>query len=122
MMKTHFIGTVGRSDVYHRASIVGDDEMNRFLDQTGEVLLEIGDILPVERFHAATRVNFYLASSRTFLCTSSRKWMTNTSINFYFSMTSRFLVVGIDVRCEIWDGPERSLGSHIAHQNLVFTR
>ena len=57
MMKTHFIATVGRPDVYHRASIVGDGEMNRFLNQSGEVLLEMGDILPVERFHAATQVN-----------------------------------------------------------------
>ena len=57
MMKTHFIVTVGRSDVYHRVSIVGDGEMNGFLDQTGEILLEIGDILPVELFHAITQVN-----------------------------------------------------------------
>jgi hypothetical protein len=28
--------------------------MNRFLNQTGEVLLEIGDILLVELFHAVT--------------------------------------------------------------------
>ena len=54
MMKTHFITTVGRPDVYHGASIVGDGEMNGFLDQTGEILLEIGDILLVELFHAVT--------------------------------------------------------------------
>ena len=57
MMKTYFIATVGRPDVYHRVSVVGDGEMNRFLDQMGEGLLEIGDILPVELFHAVTQVN-----------------------------------------------------------------
>ena len=56
-MKTHFIATVGRPDVYHRASIVGDGEMNRFLNQTGEVLLEMGYIISVELFHAVTQVN-----------------------------------------------------------------
>jgi len=83
-MKTHFIATVGRPDVYHRVGVVGDAEVNRFLNQTGEVRLEMGDILPVELFHAVT-LDFCLASCQTFLCTSNRKWMTNTSINFYFS-------------------------------------
>ena len=53
-MKTYFVTTVGRADVYHRVGVVGDGEVNRFLDQTGEGLLEMGDILPVERFHAVT--------------------------------------------------------------------
>jgi hypothetical protein len=53
-MKTHFIATVGRPDVYHRVGVVGDGEMDRSLNQTGEVLLEMGDILPVELFHAVT--------------------------------------------------------------------
>lgn len=56
-MKTHFIATVGRPDVDHRVGVVGDGEMNRFLNQTGEVLLEMGDILPVELFHAVTQVD-----------------------------------------------------------------
>jgi hypothetical protein len=30
--------------------------MNRFLQQTGEVLLEMGYVLPVEIFHAVTQV------------------------------------------------------------------
>jgi hypothetical protein len=30
--------------------------MSRSLNQTGEVLLEMGDILPVELFHAITQV------------------------------------------------------------------
>jgi hypothetical protein len=51
-MKTHFISTAGRPDVYHRVGVVGDCEVNRFLNQTAEFLLEIGDILPVEFFHA----------------------------------------------------------------------
>ena len=55
-MKTHFIATAGRPDVYHRVGVVGDGEVNRFLNQTGEVLLEMGDILPVELFHAVTQV------------------------------------------------------------------
>ena len=54
-MKTHFIATVGRSDVYHRMGVVGDGEMNRFLNQTGEIFLEMDGILPVELFHAFTR-------------------------------------------------------------------
>jgi hypothetical protein len=54
-MKTHFIATAGRPDVYHRVGVVGDGEMSRFLNQTGEVLLEMGDILPVELFHAVTQ-------------------------------------------------------------------
>ena len=62
----HFVTTVGRLDVYHRVSVVGDGEMNRFLDQTGEVLLQMGGILPVERFHAATQVNFCLAPAGLF--------------------------------------------------------
>ena len=57
MMKTHFIATAGRPDVYHRVGVVGDGEMNRFCKQTGEVLLEMGDILPIEIFHAVTRVD-----------------------------------------------------------------
>jgi hypothetical protein len=40
--------------------------MNRFLNQTGEVLLEMGDILPVELFHAVT-LDCCLASCRTFM-------------------------------------------------------
>ena len=56
-MKTHFMATVGRPDVDHRVGVVGDGEMNRFLNQTGEVLLEMGDILPVELFHAVTQVD-----------------------------------------------------------------
>jgi hypothetical protein len=55
-MKTHFIATAGRPDVYHRVGVVGDGEMNRFLQQTGEVLLEMGYIFPVELFHAVTQV------------------------------------------------------------------
>jgi hypothetical protein len=54
-MKTHFIATVRRPDVYHRVGVVGYGEVNRFLNQTGEFLLEIGDILPVELFHAVTQ-------------------------------------------------------------------
>jgi hypothetical protein len=34
-MKTHFIATAGRPDVYHRVGVVGDGEMSRFLNQTG---------------------------------------------------------------------------------------
>ena len=98
--------------MYHRVGVVGDGEVNRFLDQMGEGLLEMSDILPVERFHAVTQT-FCLAFCRTFLCTSNRKWMTNTSINFYFSTTSTFLAAGTDVRCGmdkqgLWD-----LTSHI---------
>lgn len=55
-MKTHFIATAGRPDVDHRVGVVGDGEMNWFLNQTGEVLLEMGHILPVELFHAVTQV------------------------------------------------------------------
>jgi len=87
-MKTHFIATVGRPDVDHRVGVVGDGEMNRFLNQTGEVLLEMGDILPVELFHAVT-LDCCLAPCRTFLCTSNRKWVTNTSVNFYFSTSQQ---------------------------------
>lgn len=61
-MKTHFIAIAGRPDVYHRVGVVGDGEVNRFLNQTGEVLLEMGDILPVELFHAVTQVDFRLLS------------------------------------------------------------
>jgi hypothetical protein len=56
-MEMHFIGTVGRRDVYHRVRIVGDGEVDRSVDQAGEVLLEMGDILPVELFHAVTQVD-----------------------------------------------------------------
>ena len=56
MMKTDLKATAERSDVYHRVRIVGYGELNRFLDQTGEVLLKIGDILTAERFHAVTLV------------------------------------------------------------------
>ena len=56
-MKTHFISTAGRPDVYHRVGVVGDGEMNRFLKQMGEVLLEMDGILPVEFFHAVTQVD-----------------------------------------------------------------
>jgi hypothetical protein len=56
-MKTHFIATAGRPDVYHRVGVVGDGEVNRFLNQTGEVLLEMGGILPDELFHAVTQVD-----------------------------------------------------------------
>ncbi len=56
-MKMHFIAAAGRPDVYHRVGVVGDGEVNRFLNQTGEVLLEMGDILPVELFHAVTQVD-----------------------------------------------------------------
>jgi hypothetical protein len=83
-------------------SVVGDGEMNRFLNQTGEVLLEMGAILAVEFFHAVTQVDSRL--------TSNRKWVTNTSVNFYPSTTSKFLVDGTDLRYEIWD-----LTSHISH-------
>ncbi len=62
-MKTHFIATVGRPDMDHRVGVVGDGEMSRFLNQTGEVCLEMGDILPVELFHAVTQV-----ISRTLSC------------------------------------------------------
>ena len=61
-MKTHFIATVGRPDVDHRVGVVGDGEMNRFLNQTGEALLEMGDILPVELFHTVTQVDSRLLS------------------------------------------------------------
>ena len=54
MMETNLKATAGRSDVYHRVRIVGDGELNRFLDQTGEVCLEMAGIVPVERFHAVT--------------------------------------------------------------------
>ena len=57
VMKTHFIGTVGRSDVYHRVGVVGDCEVNRFLNQTREFLLESGDIFQVGLFHAVTQVD-----------------------------------------------------------------
>jgi hypothetical protein len=57
MMKTHFIATVGRPDVYHRVGVVGDGKMYRFFNQTGEVFLEMGDILPVELFHAVTQMD-----------------------------------------------------------------
>ena len=57
VMKTHFVATVGRPDVYHRVGVVGDDEMNRFLNQTREFLLELGDILPLGLFHAVTQVD-----------------------------------------------------------------
>lgn len=56
-MKMHFIGTVGRRDVYHRVRIVGDGEVDQSVDQAGEVLLEMGDILPVELFHTVTQVD-----------------------------------------------------------------
>ena len=59
-MKTHFIATAGRPDVYHRVGVVGDNEMNRFLNQTGEVFLEMGDILQVELFHTVTQVSCLL--------------------------------------------------------------
>jgi hypothetical protein len=55
-MKTHFIATVERPDVYHRVGVVGNGKMDRFLNQMGEVLLEMADILPVEFFHAVTQV------------------------------------------------------------------
>ncbi len=61
-MKTHFIATAGRPDVYHRVGVVGDGEVNRFLNQTGEVRLEMGDILPIELFHAVTQVDSRLLS------------------------------------------------------------
>jgi hypothetical protein len=47
--------------------------MNRFLQQTEEVLLEMGDILPVELFHAVTQVD-----SRLFVCL-----LPNFSVHFY---------------------------------------
>ncbi len=56
-MKTHFIAIAGRPDMDHRVGVVGDGEMSWFLNQTGEVFLEMGDILPVELFHAVTEVD-----------------------------------------------------------------
>jgi hypothetical protein len=44
-------------------SVVGDGEVNRFLDQMGKVLLEIVDSLPVELFHAVTQVDSNVVSS-----------------------------------------------------------
>ena len=57
VMKTHFVATVERPDVYHRVGVVGDDDMNRFLNQTREFLLESGDIFQVGLFHAVTQVD-----------------------------------------------------------------
>ena len=89
MMKTDLKATAGRSDVYHQVRIVGDGELNRLLDQTGEVLLEMSDIVPVELFHADTQVDF--RSCRTFQCPSNRKWMTNASINLYSIIENQVL-------------------------------
>ena len=61
-MKTHLIASVGWPDVYHRVGVVGDGEMNRFLHQTGELFLEMDNILPIELFHAVTQVDSRLWS------------------------------------------------------------